>query len=111
MLHMMRSTSIVERLKFKFEVGHKNETEKAVHPGTSWTKIGGERNMSLKPEGRNCSTLRTRKRDYLTNQRQVPTIQSVQKTVEVPKVLYIDMVVDIPVDVQRQGVHHSGFTA
>ena len=39
----------------------------------------------------------------LTNQRQGPAIHSVQKTVEVPRVQYIDKVADIPVDVQRQG--------
>ena len=39
----------------------------------------------------------------LTNQRQVLAIRSVQKTVEVPRVQYIDKVADIPVDVQRQG--------
>ena len=38
----------------------------------------------------------------LTNQRQVPAIRSVQKTVEVPKVQYVDKVADISVDVQRQ---------
>ena len=31
-----------------------------------------------------------------------PTIQSEQKTVEMPRVQYIDEVADIPVDVQRQ---------
>ena len=41
--------------------------------------------------------------DYLTNQRQVLAIRSIQKTVEVPRVQYIDKVADIPVDVQRQG--------
>ena len=39
----------------------------------------------------------------LTSQRQVPAIRSVQKTVEVPNVQYIDKVADIPVDVQRRG--------
>ena len=39
----------------------------------------------------------------LTNQREVPAIRSVQKTVQVPRVQYIDKVADIPVDVQRQG--------
>ena len=38
----------------------------------------------------------------LTNQRQVPVIRSVHKTVEVPKVQYIDKVADIPVEMQRQ---------
>ena len=38
----------------------------------------------------------------LTNQRQVPAVRSVQKTVEVPRVQYIDNVADIPVDMQRQ---------
>ena len=58
------------------------------------------------------STLRTRKkRADLTIQRQVPTIQSAQRTVEVPEVQYIDQVADITVDVQRQVSHDSGFTA
>ena len=34
---------------------------------------------------------------------QVPTVQRVQKTVEVPRVQYIDKVADILLDVQRQG--------
>ena len=38
----------------------------------------------------------------LTNQRHVLAIRTVQKTVEVPRVQYIDKVADIPVDVQRQ---------
>ena len=38
----------------------------------------------------------------LTNQRQVPAIRSVQKTVEVPRVQYNDKVTDIPADMQRQ---------
>merc|ERR1711972_552629 len=37
-----------------------------------------------------------------TKQRQVPMIQTVQKTVEVPQVQYIDKVVDVPVTKQRQ---------
>ena len=41
-------------------------------------------------------------RTDLTLRRRVPSIQSVQKTVEVPKVQYIDKEADIPVDVQRQ---------
>ena len=39
----------------------------------------------------------------LTKQRQVLAIRTVQMTVEVPRVQYIDKVADIPVDVQRQG--------
>ena len=35
-------------------------------------------------------------------QRQVPTIQTVQKTLEVSKVQFLDRVVDVPVVTQRQ---------
>ena len=35
-------------------------------------------------------------------QRHVPTIQTVQKTVEVPHVQFLDRVVDVPVVMQRQ---------
>ena len=38
---------------------------------------------------------------------QVPTIQSVQKTVEVPRVQYIDKVVDILVAATRQDTQHE----
>merc|ERR1712083_199712 len=38
----------------------------------------------------------------VVKQRQVPSIQKVQRTVEVPQVQYIDRVVDVPVVKQRQ---------
>jgi len=38
----------------------------------------------------------------VTKNRQVPMVQTVQRTVEVPEVQYIDKVVDIPVERQRQ---------
>ena len=59
------STSVVQRLKAKFEAKQK---------GPQYPQSAPER----------------------------ATIQSVQKTVEVPRVQYIDKVADIPVDVQRQ---------
>ena len=69
-------------------------------PGTSRTRIGGERNKGFEatqyPQD-------VQERADLTNQRQVPAIRSVQKTVEVPRVHYIDKVADISVDVQRRG--------
>ena len=43
----------------------------------------------------------------LTNQRQIPVIPSVQKTVEVPKVHYTEKLADIRVDMQR-GSKHAG---
>ena len=58
---------------------------------------------ALKPKKRGPQyPQNARERADLTNQRQVPTIQSVQNMVEVPKVKYIDKVADIPVDVPRQ---------
>ena len=68
----------VKELRSKFEVGHMSE----VHA----------RNRSDK-----------KNRADLTNQRHVLAIRTVQKTVEVPRVQYIDKVADIPVDVQGQG--------
>ena len=37
----------------------------------------------------------------VAHQRQVPTIQKVQRTVEAPKVQFVDKVVDIAADLQR----------
>ena len=68
-------------------------------PGTSRTGIDGERNKGLKPKQYPQDV---QKRADLTNRRQVPAIRSLQKTVEVRRVQYIDKVADIPVDVQRQ---------
>merc|ERR1712066_778885 len=38
----------------------------------------------------------------VVKQRQVPSIQKIQKTVEVPQVQYVDRIVDVPVVKQRQ---------
>ena len=40
-----RSTSIVEQMKSKFEVGHKKPF--MFVPGTGWTRIGGGRNSGV----------------------------------------------------------------
>ena len=75
----MRNKFIVKEMRSKFEVGHKEEVR-----------------------ARNRSDKDAQEKANLTNQRQVTAIRSVHKTVEVPKVQYIDKVADIPVDVQRQ---------
>ena len=76
----MRNTSIVKGLRSKFEAGHKKEVR-----ARNWLDKDAQERADLK------------------NQRQVPAIRSVQKTVEVPRVQYIDKVADIPVDEQRRG--------
>ena len=71
----------VKELKSKFEVGHTNKVHARNQPDKNrWRK----------------------KQEFEATQRQVPAIRSVQKTVEVPRVQYIDKVADIPVDMQRQ---------
>ena len=75
-----QTQSIVKELRSKFEVGHTNEVR-----------------------ARNRSDKDAQEKANLTNQRQVTAIRSAQKTVEVPRVQYIDKVADIPVDVQRRG--------
>ena len=92
--HVVQQT--VKELRSKFEVGHMSE----VHA----------RNRSDKNRWREKQRFEAKQylqdaqeRADLTNQRQVLAIRSVQKTVEVPRVKYIDKVADIPVDVQRQG--------
>ena len=77
-----QTQSIVKELRSKFEVGH------------TWRKKQ-EFEATQYPQD-------VQERADLTNQRQVPAIRSVQKTVEVPRVQYIDKVADIPVDMQRQ---------
>ena len=80
----MRNTSIVKEMRSKFEVGHTKVTEENVH-------------------GRNRSDKDRRiKRQGFEATRHPPAIRSVQKTVEVPRVQYIDKVADIPVDMQGQ---------
>ena len=92
--HIVQET--VKELRCKFEVGHMSE----VHA----------RNRSDKNRWREKQRFEAKQypqdaqeRADLTNQRQVLAIRTVQKTVEVPRVQYIDKVADIPVDVQRQG--------
>ena len=71
-------------------------------PGTGWTRIGGEKHeFEAKQKGPQYPQ-NAQERADLKTQRQVPTIQSPQKTVDVPIVQYIHKVADIPVDVQRQ---------
>ena len=97
----IQSTSTVKELKSKFEVGHKKETEEAVHLRA--------RNRSNKNRWRKKQEFEAKQypqnaqeRADLTNQRQIPVIRSVQKTVEVPMVQSINKLADIPVDMQRQ---------
>ena len=94
-----QTQSIVKELRSKFEVGHTNLTEKTVH-GLNRS----DKNQWRKKQGLEAKQYPqdVQERADLTNQRQVPAIRSVQKTVEVPKVQYIDKVADIPVDMQRQ---------
>ena len=84
----MRNTSIVKELRSKFEVGHKKEVR-----------------------ARNRLDKDVQGRADLTNQRQVPAIRNAHKTVEVPRVQYIDKVADIPGDMQKTSIHHSGWRA
>ena len=92
----MRNTSIVKEMRSKFEVGHTNEAH-----ARNWSdKNRWREKQRFEAEQ---YPLDMQERADLTNQRQVPAIQGVQKTVEVPRVQYIDKVADIPVDVQRQG--------
>ena len=65
----MRNTSIVKQMRSKFEVGHTNDVR-----------------------ARNRSDKDAQERVNPTNQRQVIAIRSAQKTVEVPRVQYIDKV-------------------
>ena len=97
--HVVQGT--VKELRSKFEVGHMSE----VHA----------RNRSDKNRWREKQRFEAKQypqdaqeRADLTNQRHVLAIRTVQKTVEVPRVQYIDKVADIPVDVQRQRVNHPG---
>ena len=73
------NTSIVKEMRSKFEVGHTNEAR-----------------------ARNRSDKDAQEKVNLTNQRLVPNIQSTQKTVEVPRVQFIDRVVDDPAVMQRE---------
>ena len=98
-----RSTSIAEQMKSKFEVGHKKKNTRSrscsCPEPVGQESVGGETGGF---EAKQYPQDAQEKAD-LTNQRQVPAIRSVQKTVEVPRVQYIDKVADIPVDMQGHG--------
>ena len=90
----------VKEIRSKDEVGHTKGTEKSAHA----------RNQPDKNRWREKQRFEAKQypqdaqeRADLTNQRHVLAIRTVQKTVEVPRIQYIDKVADIPVDVQRQG--------
>ena len=85
----------VKELKSKFEVGHKNKVHARNQLDKNRWRKKQEFEATQYPQD-------VQERADLTNQRQVPAIRSVQKTVEVPRVQYIDKVADIPVDMQRQ---------
>ena len=90
-----QTQSIVKELRSKFEVGHTKVTEKNVHG-----RNRSDKGRWIKKQGLEAKQYPqyVQERADLTNQRQVPAIRSVQKTVEVPRVQYIDKVADIPVD-------------
>ena len=90
-----QTQSIVKELKSKFEVGHTNKVHARNQPDKNRWRKKQEFEATQYPQD-------VQERADLTNQRQVPAIRSVQKTVEVPRVQYIDKVADIPVDMQRQ---------
>ena len=85
----------VKELKSKFEVGHTNKVHARNQPDKNRWRKKQEFEATQYPQD-------VQERADLTNQRQVPAIRSVQMTVEVPRVQYIDKVADIPVDMQRQ---------
>ena len=91
--HVVQQT--VKELKSKFEVGHMKEVHARNQPDKNRWRKKQEFEATQYPQD-------VQERADLTNQRQVPAIRSVQKTVEVPRVQYIDKVADIPVDMQRQ---------
>ena len=91
-----------KELRSKFEVGHTKETAKNAHARNRSDKNRWREKHEFEAKQKEWQyTQDAQERADLTNQRQVPAIQSVQKTVEVPRVQYIDKVADIPVDVQR----------
>ena len=85
----------VKELKSKFEVGHTNKVHARNQPDKNRWRKKQEFEATQYPQD-------VQERADLTNQRPAPAIRSVQKTVEVPRVQYIDKVADIPVDMQRQ---------
>ena len=89
--HVVQQT--VKELKSKFEVGHTNKVHARNPPDKNRWRKKQEFETTQYPQD-------VQERADLMNQRQIPAIRSVQKPVEVPRVQYIDKVVDIPVDMQ-----------
>ena len=89
----------VKEIRSKFEVGHTKGTEKSAHarnqPDKNRWRKKQEFEATQYPQD-------AQERADLTNQRHVLAIRNAHKTVEVPRVQYIDKVADIPVDIQRQ---------
>ena len=86
----------VKELRSTFEVGHTNKVHARNPPDRNRWRKKQELEATQYPQD-------IQERTDPTNQRQVPAIRSVQKTVEVPRVQYINKVADISVDMQRQG--------
>ena len=61
----MRSTSIEEKLKSKFEIGHTRETEKAAHARNRSDKNRWGEERELKPNRRDGISLKTRRRELI----------------------------------------------
>ena len=93
-----QTQSTVKELRSMFEVGHSKVTEKTVHG-----RNRSDKNRWIKKQGLEGKQYPqdVQERADLTNQRQVLAIRSVQKTVEVPKVQYIDKVADISADMHK----------
>ena len=79
----------VKEHRSTFEVGHMNEVHARNQPDKN--RLRKKQKFEAKQYPQNAQ-----ERADLTNQRHVPANQSAQKTVEVPKVQYIDKVADIP---------------
>ena len=89
----------VKEIRSKFEVGHTKGTGKSAHArkqpdNNRWRE---KQRFEAKQYPQDAQ-----ERADLTNQRHVLAIRNAHKTVEVPRVQYIDKVADIPVDMQRQ---------
>ena len=89
----------VKEIRSKFEVGHTKGTEKSAHarnqPDKNRWRKKQEFEATQYPQD-------AQERADLTNQRHVLAIRNAHKTVEVPRVQYIDKVAHIPVHMQRQ---------
>ena len=96
---VMRNTSIVKEMRSKFEVGHTKGAEKSAHARNQSDKNRWRKKQEFEATQYPRDAL---ERADLTNQRHVLAIRNAHKTVEVPRVQYIDKVADIPVDIQRQ---------